>query len=115
MISELGIYLRKIRMREGERLFDMAKKLDVSSSFLSAVENSKRDMPEDRLKDIARIYNLDENEYKKLKYAELLSRSSISIDLNGLNLDQRKLALKFSSKIDKLNEEKIYELNEALE
>lgn len=42
MITELGIFCRKLRIEYGERLSDMAQKLGVSSAFLSKVENGKK-------------------------------------------------------------------------
>ena len=42
MITSLGRFLRKLRIDQGEILKDMADKLGVSVSFLSAVENGKK-------------------------------------------------------------------------
>ena len=42
MLTALGRFLRKIRIDRNELLKDMADKLEVSASFLSAVENGKR-------------------------------------------------------------------------
>jgi transcriptional regulator with XRE-family HTH domain len=46
MLTQLGIFLRKLRLDRGEILKDMAIKLNVSSSFLSAVENGKKRIPQ---------------------------------------------------------------------
>ena len=45
MLTEVGRFLRKLRIDHGEILKDMADKLDVTVSYLSAVENGKRHMP----------------------------------------------------------------------
>ena len=45
MLTALGRFLRKIRIDRNELLKDMADKLEVSASFLSAVENGKKSMP----------------------------------------------------------------------
>ena len=45
MITPIGKFLRKLRIDTGEILKDMAEKLHVSPSFLSAVENGKKKMP----------------------------------------------------------------------
>lgn len=42
MITPIGKFLRKLRIDTGEILKDMAEKLHVSPSFLSAVENGKK-------------------------------------------------------------------------
>lgn len=45
MATELGKFLRKLRIDADEILLDMANKLGVAPSFLSSVENGKRRMP----------------------------------------------------------------------
>lgn len=45
MITEIGKALRKLRIDQDERLLDMAKRLDKSSAFLSAVEIGKKSPP----------------------------------------------------------------------
>ena len=42
MLTALGKFLRKLRIDNGEILKDMADKLGVTASFLSAVENGKK-------------------------------------------------------------------------
>ena len=42
MSTTLGAFLRKLRLQHGEKLKDMAENLNVSSAFLSAVENGKK-------------------------------------------------------------------------
>ena len=42
MLTQLGIFLRKLRLDSGEIMKEMAKKLKVSSSFLLAVENGEK-------------------------------------------------------------------------
>ena len=43
MITKLGDYLRKLRIRNQQILKNMADELGVSSAFLSAVENGKKE------------------------------------------------------------------------
>ena len=45
MLTSIGRFLKKLRIDRGEILKDMAEKLDVTVSFLSAVENGKKHMP----------------------------------------------------------------------
>ena len=42
MATEFGKFLRKLRIDADETQGDMAKRLDVAQSFLSAVENGKK-------------------------------------------------------------------------
>ena len=45
MLTSIGKFLRKLRVDHDEILKDMAEKLEVTVSFLSAVENGKKHMP----------------------------------------------------------------------
>ena len=45
MVNEFGKLLRKIRIDNGEILKDMADKLEMTSSYLSAIECGKRNIP----------------------------------------------------------------------
>ena len=49
MLTDFGKELRKIRIDNNEFLKDMANKLGVTVSYLSAVENGKRDIPDEWL------------------------------------------------------------------
>ncbi len=49
MLTEFGKAIRKIRLDKGEILKDMAKRLGISSAFLSAVENGRKNVPENGL------------------------------------------------------------------
>lgn len=69
MVTKLGIFLRKLRLDCGEIMKEMATKLDVSSSFLSAVENGKKKMPDSWYDAIVDLYNLDKEKQDELMKA----------------------------------------------
>lgn len=52
----LGDYLNRLRVKEGESLPDMAKKLKVESSYLSAIENGKKYFPVEWYPELQLIY-----------------------------------------------------------
>ena len=107
MITQLGIFLRKLRLDSGEIMKDMAKKLGVSSSFLSAVENGKKKMPDAWYETIIRIYNLDKGEQEELIKVIEESQKSIEINLEELSKEKRRLAFSFARKLENLNEEEV--------
>jgi len=59
MRNNFGKLLREIRENIGIRLYDMAKNLDISSSFLSAIETSKKPVPLDLVEKIIQIYDIN--------------------------------------------------------
>lgn len=66
-MTELGKFLRDIRIDNGEILYDMSLKLGVSPSTLSAVECGKTKMPIEWYKKICRLYHLDRMQADFLK------------------------------------------------
>ena len=56
MLTQFGKELRHIRLDRDEKLKDMAEKLGVTVSYLSAVENGKRNIPDNWIEMIASEY-----------------------------------------------------------
>ncbi|WP_205625396.1 helix-turn-helix domain-containing protein [Oceanobacillus caeni] len=85
MLTSFGKFCRKLRIDNGELLKDMAKKLDVTSSYLSAVENGKRNVPQSWVSEISSKYALDLEQRIELKNAAEESQISNKLDLKDLN------------------------------
>jgi transcriptional regulator with XRE-family HTH domain len=66
MVTDFGKFCRKLRIDNDELLKDMASKLKVTPSYLSAVEKGKRTIPSDWEQKIAGLYQLDSNHLKEL-------------------------------------------------
>ena len=69
-----------IRIKNDEKLLDMARKLNVSVSYLSSIENNNRKIPTDLLKKLFRKYHLSKNTKdllisieKQQKYDEVIN------------------------------------------
>ena len=56
--TALGKFLRKIRVDNDERLYDMAKRVEVSSAFLSGVENGRKKASSSLIEKIISEYKL---------------------------------------------------------
>ena len=67
MLTSFGRQLRYIRRDNYQLLKDMAGLLNVSSSYLSAVEMGKRNVPEGWPDKIGELYKLDAEYIDKLK------------------------------------------------
>ena len=67
MITPFGKALRNLRMDRGTLLKDMAQQLEVTSSYLSAVESGKRNIPENWPQVIGALYDLNDQEIKNLE------------------------------------------------
>ena len=66
MLTGFGRKLRQIRIDRNELLYDMAGKLSISVSDLSAFENGKKKVQEDLLRKVVLVYNLNEQETGEL-------------------------------------------------
>lgn len=103
MLTDFGKMCRKIRIDADEILADMAEKLGVASSFLSAVENGKKNVPQEFCLKIKNVYNLGEEEYKSLVVAADNSQRQIKIQMDKLANKDRNLVLSFARGFENLN------------
>lgn len=105
MITQFGKILRKMRIDHGEILKSMAEKLEMTSSYLSAIECGKRNIPADLIEKLVLIYNLSESEEKELLEARDNCINTVEINLTESNSHKRGLALQFARKFDDIDDE----------
>ena len=105
MITEFGKALRKLRIDRGEILKTMAEKLTMTSSYLSAIECGKRNIPDDLIQRLTSIYDLSVKEQQDLAEARDKSIKSIEIELSTNNEYKRDLALQFARKFNDMDDE----------
>lgn len=110
MVSDFGKELRKIRIDNGEVLKDMADKLKVTSSYLSAIENGKRAVPANFVGEIISLYELSEKRQEVLRLSYDNSLKTVSLDLDGKKFAKRELALKFARSFEDMSDEKAKKL-----
>ena len=114
MLTSLGRFLRKLRIDEGEILKDMAEKLEVTVSFLSAVENGKKHMPSSWNGKICSLYNLSKAQMEEFTIAIAETESAIEMDFAGTNLRNRELAVSFARKFSDIDESQAKEIRKIL-
>lgn len=66
LYTNLGNYLRKLRMERGELLYDIAKKVNISTPELSAIENGMVEVSKKFLHTIRDTYNLTPIQYQEM-------------------------------------------------
>lgn len=114
MITSIGKFLRKIRIDNNEILADMAEKLGISSSFLSAVENGKKKIPVGWNKKICELYSLDEKQAENLDQAIAETEQSYEMNFFGVATENREIAVSFARKFAEMNEEQIAAIKKIL-
>ena len=113
MPTSIGKFLRKLRMSNGEILRDMAEALEVSSAFLSAVENGKKKMPEGWRKKLQTIYSFSKEQSQELQAAIIDTNNAVELNLRNATPENRALAISFAREFDSLDDEtsrKIFEI-----
>ena len=116
-ISEYGELLKHLRINKHEMLKNMAGKLGLNSSYLSAIESGNRDIPPDLTDKICTEYGLDEGQRKELKEAELnTDRKLVQIDMKKINENRlaKEVVLNFAGKAESLTDEQLSEINAIL-
>ena len=114
MLTAFGKELRKLRIMTGELIRDMATKLGVTASYLSAVETGKRQIPKDWVSRISDLYNLSPQETTALQKAADASALSVKLDLNGLTDRRRQTAVLFAREFSDLDDEKLETIRKLL-
>ena len=106
MLTSLGKFLRKLRLDSDELLRDMAEKLDMPSSTLSAIETGKRKPPRGFADKVKKAYSLaDESEQELYSSASEASGWSIGIDASSFTQKDQKTAVAFARRFSDLNDE----------
>lgn len=110
MLTGFGKTLRKIRIDHNELLKDMAKRLNVTVAYLSAVENGNREVPDKWVDMISDSYNLTSVEKKELQRYAYEDKDSLKINISTLQKEEKDLALAFARSFKTLSDEERQEL-----
>jgi transcriptional regulator with XRE-family HTH domain len=110
MLTPLGKYMRKLRIDRGERIYDLAQSLGVTSSFISAIELGNKTASTDLLGKVIAHYRLDQAGAAELREAAKVSTKDVKIELKGQSDKSRELAVAFARQFPTLDETKIAEL-----
>jgi len=115
MITAIGKALRRIRLEKDEYLKDMADKLGVSSSYLSAIENGKRRLTSHLLEKIKKTYRLSPEQAEELDRASLETQERVYVDINGMSESKKTLAMAFARDFEGISEEQMRRIRDILE
>ncbi|MBQ4273024.1 MAG: helix-turn-helix domain-containing protein [Clostridia bacterium] len=103
--TKFAEFLRILRIKNHETMGDTAKLLGVNVAFVSAVENGKKNVPEDWVDKLAKHYNLNEQEKQELLGAIEDSKTTSKISLVAVPHFKRQVALQFQRSFDNIDEE----------
>lgn len=113
--TKFGEFMRVQRVRHHEVMGDIAKVLGVKIPFISAVENGKRNVPENWFSLIAAHYNLSSVEAEELLQAIEDSKTQAKISLLSATPSQRQVALQFQRSFEQLDDDIANEILKILQ
>lgn len=90
-LTPFGVYMRKLRLDHGEYQRDMAERLDVTISYLSAVERGRRNVPNDWVDRLGALYDIPRGDRYILQKAASESRTYDRLDISHLNFEDKRL------------------------
>jgi transcriptional regulator with XRE-family HTH domain len=114
MISEFGIFVRKIRINKNDSLRDMAKKLNISAAFLSSMEVGRKTIPIEYIDKIVNLYNLNDGQKDELIDAINKTNNEVNLELDKMNKSQQEVSLIFARKIKTADPKLIEKLKNIL-
>jgi len=114
-MTPLGAKIREMRETRGLTLKEMARALNVSSAYLSALEHGKRGKPTwGLLQRIIHYFNVIWDEAEELQRLAELSDPRITIDTAGLDPEATELANRLARDIHRLGPDDLTALKAEL-
>lgn len=113
--TKFGKYLRLLRVQHGEVLADAKHYLNVSTSFISAVELGKKPIPSGWFEKIVSHYRLNDKQKRELEVAIEESQKEIKFDIESATSEQKDLTIQFQRSFKDLDDETINEIRKILE
>lgn len=114
MLTELGKRLRVIRLEQNELLKDMADKLDITSAYLSSIENGKRVPTRKFINSVIDVYGLTDKDAEDILDAYFLTSEEVRIKLNEGDAEQQELGLVFARKFNQLDKDDVRKILKIL-
>jgi transcriptional regulator with XRE-family HTH domain len=113
-MTEFAKFTKTLRLEYDERLGHMAKKIGVSSAFLSRVENGLAKPSKKILDGLFQSYSLNEEQKRKLKEIVEEARQKNLLAPLQLSPAKQQLVIRLAQSIEKFDEEELYEIEEII-
>lgn len=113
-MTRFAKFTRTLRIQNDEYLGQMARKLNVSTAFLSRIENGKAKPSEKILTGLCEKYSLNEEQVKELH--EIVDEARQKINLSSLQLEPAKeqMVLRFAKSINDFSDAELKEIYQKI-
>ncbi len=112
--TKYGEFIRILRIKNHEVMGDLANILNTTLPFMSAVENGKKNVPNEWIEKIKNHYKLTPVQTKELNEAIEESKTQMKLDLMNKSQSKRTMALQFARSFDDMDDETVKKLLEIL-
>jgi len=86
----------------------------MTISYLSSVENEKRNMTDEMYLTICRLYLLNTEQCDELQYLKNLASKRLNVQLDGLDKNAKQTTVKFLSNVDSLSDDDLERINKII-
>lgn len=115
-ISAFGKILKKMRIDSSELLGQMAKRLEISPAYLSAIESGDRNVTDEIFNKICTVYSLSDEQKEELNKARIQTQGEINVVLGeNKTIEGVETAVLFARDFSKLSEEQLAKMKKLLE
>lgn len=113
-MTEFAKFTKMLRVENDEFLGHMAKKLGVSSAFLSRVENGLAKPSEKIVQGLCQNYSLSEAQKERLEEIVGQARQKISLASLQLSPERQQLVIRLAQSIKSFDDEELEELERKI-
>lgn len=116
MLTPFGKEIRKRRIDHEIKLGDLAERLEVSPTFLTAIETGRKSVPDDFVSRLARHMHLTKTEIEALERAADQSKTVYKIPVPmGTSASGREVAALFAKRFDFLTARQVERIRNILQ
>ena len=101
MATRFGEFTKKLRVENDELMVDMAKRLEISKSFLSQVESGVRKPPRKWEEKIQAEYTLNELQLEELRESMFVTLNKECIDISSYKENVKDIIYKLFIRMEK--------------
>ena len=112
--TPFGEFVRILRIKHHQVMGDMAKILNTSTPFLSAVENGKKNVPAEWIQKIIEHYHLSSEDQIRLRESVEESKLQYKIIPGKAGINKRKVAMQFARSFEGMDDDTALKILELL-
>ena len=116
MVTRFGKEIRKLRIESDATLYEMAKKMDMTPSYLSAIENGKRQVTGEILNKVIKYFGITKKSViDKLTKAASEQLETVNLNLSNSSSNMKDTMLMFARSADALTDLQVEKIRKIID